>query len=59
MLVGYGEVGPTWADGCRTVARIDNGLELENEEQGGAVLACDGPAGPWSEIWDQVTHLSA
>lgn len=59
VLVGYGEVGPSWAQGCRTVARIDNGLGLENEEQGGAVLTCDGPAGPWSEIWDQVTHLSA
>ena len=59
VLIGYGEVGPEWAAGCRVVARIDNGLDLENEEQGGAVLACDGPAGPWSEIWDQVRHLDA
>ncbi len=59
VLVGYGEVGPEWADGCRAVARIDNGLGLENEEQGGAVLACDGTTGPWSAIWDQVVHLDA
>ncbi len=59
LVVGYGDVGPRWALGCRTVARIDNGLGLENEEQGGAVLACEGTTGPWSEIWDQVVHLSA
>lgn len=59
VLVGYGDTGPAWARGCEAVARIDNGLGLENEEQGGAVLACNGPAGPWSEIWGQVVHLSA
>lgn len=59
VLVGYGEAGPEWAEGCRVVARIDNGLGLENEEQGGAVLACDGPAGLWSEVWDRVVHLDA
>ena len=59
LVVGYGDVGPAWATGCSPVARIDNGLDLENEEQDGAVLACEGTTSPWSEIWDQVVHLSA
>ncbi len=59
VLVGFGDVGPAWAEGCRVSSRIDNGLGLDNEEQGGAVLACEGTAAPWSEVWEQVVHLSA
>ncbi|MQA82557.1 MAG: hypothetical protein GEV10_29545 [Streptosporangiales bacterium] len=36
---------------CRTVARNDNGLGLDNEEQGALVLRCDGPHEPWSRLW--------
>lgn len=50
---------PGWAQGCREVARVDNGLGVENGEQGGAVLVCDGPRGTWVEAWERVRRLSA
>jgi hypothetical protein len=58
VLVGY-EVAPAWAVGCRTVAHVDNGVDAENEEQGGAVLVCEGPRGTWAEVWPTVSHLDA
>lgn len=58
VLVGY-DSAPSWAVGCRVVARVDNGVDLDNEEQGGAVQVCDAPAGTWQSVWSEVTHLSA
>lgn len=58
VVIGWG-TDPGWAQGCREVARVDNGLGVENEEQGGPVLVCDGPRGTWAQVWEQVRHLSA
>jgi hypothetical protein len=58
VLVGY-DSAPTWAVGCRVVAHIDNGVDVDNEEQGGAVQVCQRPSGTWASVWPQVTHLSA
>ena len=43
---------------CRTVAHIDNGLGLENSEQGKAVDVCLGLRGSWSEIWPALRTIS-
>jgi 4-amino-4-deoxy-L-arabinose transferase-like glycosyltransferase len=37
--------------GCRQVATIDNGKDIDPEEQGGAISLCDRPAKPWSQLW--------
>ena len=58
VLVGYAQA-PDWAVGCRPVAVVDNGVDVDNEEQGGLVQVCDGPRGSWAEVWDEVTHLDA
>jgi 4-amino-4-deoxy-L-arabinose transferase-like glycosyltransferase len=42
---------------CRTVARIDNGIGLDNEEQGAPVRVCGAPVRPWSQTWPQIVHL--
>jgi hypothetical protein len=44
--------------GCRRAARIDNGVDLDNEEQGGPVWVCRGPRRPWAELWPGLRHLS-
>jgi len=46
-----------WFTGCRTVATVDNGLDLGNDEQGAPIRICSGPAAGWSVIWPQVRHL--
>jgi 4-amino-4-deoxy-L-arabinose transferase-like glycosyltransferase len=42
---------------CRLAARIDNGLGVDNDEQGSPVLVCAGPRRPWSVEWDSLRHL--
>lgn len=44
--------------GCRESARIDNGVDVDNEEQGGPVWTCQSPAKPWRELWPELRHLS-
>jgi hypothetical protein len=46
-------------DGCRRVVTFDNGVDLDNEEQGVPISACAGPRRPWSELWPELTFLSA
>lgn len=44
-------------DECRVGGRLDNGVGVDNEEQGAAVLACTGRREPWARIWPQFAHL--
>jgi 4-amino-4-deoxy-L-arabinose transferase-like glycosyltransferase len=44
--------------GCVRSARIDNGVEVDNEEQGGPVWTCRAPARPWADLWPELRHLS-
>ncbi|WP_328497958.1 glycosyltransferase family 39 protein [Streptomyces sp. NBC_00414] len=41
---------------CRQVARVDNGHEVENEEQDAPVLLCSGTTKPWSRLWPSLRH---
>ena len=58
IVLGYRDPSVSF-EGCRATATIDNGVELENEEQGGTVFVCDGPRQPWAEIWPVLAHLDA
>jgi Dolichyl-phosphate-mannose-protein mannosyltransferase len=42
---------------CRTLAKIDNGVNLNNQEQGLAVLFCR-TAKPWATLWPRLTHFN-
>ncbi|MGV9820789.1 glycosyltransferase family 39 protein [Nocardia xishanensis] len=37
--------------------RIDNGLGIENDEQGEPLFVCRGPRAPWHELWPRAKHL--
>jgi hypothetical protein len=58
LLIGYG--GPSYAApdfrGCRVLARIDNGVGLENDEQGLPLLLCR-PAASWAVLWPRLVHF--
>jgi hypothetical protein len=45
--------------GCRVVARYDNGLRIDNEEQGARLWLCEGPRRPWAVLWPRLHHLDA
>ena len=43
--------------GCRTVATVDNGVGLDNDENGLPVQLCR-PSGPWPTIWPHLRHYN-
>jgi 4-amino-4-deoxy-L-arabinose transferase-like glycosyltransferase len=57
LIVGFD--GPAVArpefQGCRSLARINNGVGLDNDEQGYPVMLCS-VAGRWPVLWPQLTH---
>jgi len=44
--------------GCQVVATIDNGLGVENGEQGEAVTVCTGLRSPWTVMWPELRTIS-
>ncbi len=59
ILVGYRdpEAVARSFEGCRLVARIDNGVDLDNEEQGRPIWTCATTVEPWSTLWPRLRHL--
>jgi Dolichyl-phosphate-mannose-protein mannosyltransferase len=57
LLLGYDN--PTDAapyfDDCRTLATINNGVGLKNNQQGLPVQLCR-PAAPWATLWPHLIH---
>ena len=41
---------------CRVQARLDNGVNVDNEEEGQPVAVCRGPRHPWPTIWSTLRH---
>jgi hypothetical protein len=39
---------------CTVAARIDNGLDIDNDEQGARVSVCRGLTGPWPQVWESL-----
>jgi hypothetical protein len=58
IVLGYSDPSVDFL-ACRRAATIDNGVGLDNEEQGGAVFVCARPRRPWAEAWPELTHLDA
>jgi hypothetical protein len=45
--------------GCRIVTRYDNGVGIDQEEQGAPIGICAGPREAWSREWPRLHHLDA
>lgn len=46
-----------WFERCDLAARIDNGVDIDNEEQDSPVHVCTGRQQTWANLWPQITHL--
>jgi Dolichyl-phosphate-mannose-protein mannosyltransferase len=44
--------------GCQVVATIDNGLGIQNGEQGESVTVCTGLRAPWTAMWPELRTIS-
>ncbi len=55
VAVGYGANDlRAYFTSVRRVGRIDNGVDLDNDEQDNPVWVCTGPKQPWPQIWDEL-----
>lgn len=57
ILVNAGRMSGEFGS-CEVRATVDNGLGVENEEQGVPVFLCRGLRQPWSATWDRWRHFS-
>ncbi len=62
VVIHVGDWRPTdyndFFTGCRDVAHIDNGLGVQNGEQGVAVSVCTGLHAPWTVLWPSLRTIS-
>lgn len=59
VVVGYDEATLRgWFGSVEPAARIDNGVGLDNDEQGTPVWVCRDRLAPWAQLWPQVRHIS-
>jgi hypothetical protein len=42
---------------CQLFGRVDNGIGLDNEEQGAGIWICRDRTRPWHELWPLLRHL--
>jgi len=59
VVIGFSQRDRTrWFAQCHQAARIDNGLDVDNDEQGRLIYVCTGPRGLWSTIWRQMRRFA-
>lgn len=42
---------------CAARGQLDNGVDVDNEEQGVSILECRNPADGWTAVWPELRHL--
>jgi hypothetical protein len=60
LVVGYGWDEAELREACGELthaATIDNGVDLDNEEQGADVWICRAPHSSWPATWPDLRHL--
>ncbi len=57
IVGGQAEGSAKWFDSCELAGKLDNGVGVDNEEEGMPLLVCRGPVEPWSELWQRFRHL--
>ncbi|MCE7010455.1 glycosyltransferase family 39 protein [Kibdelosporangium philippinense] len=57
LVVGGQPTQSSLLAGCRVVEENDNGIGLQNEEQGTPITLCDRTTAPWSVIWPQLRRF--
>jgi hypothetical protein len=43
----------------RRAGTVDNGVGVDNEEQGGPIWVCRDPVAPWAQLWPALKHYEA
>lgn len=43
---------------CHVATKVDNGVNLNNQEQGTLIQVCATPARPWAKLWPKLVHFN-
>jgi len=58
IVVGYDRADlERWFGRIEQAGRIDNGVDLDNDEQGTPLWIVRDPLEPWSRLWPQLRHI--
>jgi len=58
IVIGYPEQRlARWFGSLELSARVDNGVDLDNDEQGAPIWVATQRRAPWSEIWPELRRL--
>ncbi|MGO9900710.1 MAG: hypothetical protein ACLP0J_13690 [Solirubrobacteraceae bacterium] len=57
LLIGVGVGDAPQFNQCRTLATVNDGVGLNNQEQELPVMLCRA-TGPWPALWPQLTHYN-
>ncbi len=58
IVIGYERARlEQWFGSVEEAARIDNGVGLDNDEQGTPVWICRDRLAPWAQVWPQLRRL--
>jgi hypothetical protein len=57
ILLGLDRYARTYFDSCQVAGRFDNGVGIDNEEQGRAIWVCRGLKGTWARLWPDFQHF--
>jgi hypothetical protein len=41
---------------CAPAGHLDNGIDVDNEEQGEPIVVCRDPVGGWARVWPRLKH---
>lgn len=56
LVIGFDDP-TTWFVGCRALDPIVMPHDIDTEEQGRPVWACDAPVRAWSDLWSDLRHV--
>ncbi len=56
VFVGSAATARAHFQSCSVAGALDNGVGVDNEEQGQPVVVCRGPIGGWAAVWPALRH---
>ncbi|NUR27126.1 MAG: hypothetical protein HOV83_14985, partial [Catenulispora sp.] len=60
IIVSESDLSAELAESCGSstlAARVDNGVDLDNDEQGTRIYVCRDPRRPWSQAWPELYRM--
>lgn len=57
IVVGHWPAPPPGLGECQHTGTVDNGFDLENQEQGAGIWVCRDRTSTWLDIWPDLQHL--